>query len=60
MAGLPASLNIAIWFVVSLWVVGAIAYYFGYHSELVLLVAFLGAGVAFAEWRSSAKIDGEN
>lgn len=46
MAGLPASLNIAIWFVVSLWVVGAFAYYFGYPSELILAVALLGAGVA--------------
>lgn len=46
MAGLPASLNIAIWFVVSLGVVGAIAYYFGYPSELILAVALLGAGVA--------------
>jgi len=53
MAGLPASLNIAIWFVVSLWVVGAFAYYFGYPSELILAVAFLGAGVAWAEWSSN-------
>jgi hypothetical protein len=53
MAPLPFSLRIAIWLVVSLWVIGALPFYFGDHSELIWFVLFLGAGVAIAEWRSN-------
>lgn len=48
MAGVPASL--AIWLVVSLWVVDGVACILGYRSELVWFVLFLGTGVALAEW----------
>jgi hypothetical protein len=57
MSGLPNSLNIAIWFVASLCVVGGVAYYFGYPGEMVLVVALLGAGVAWAEWNSHRNAD---
>jgi hypothetical protein len=55
MAGLPASLSIAIWFVTVLWVVGAVAYALGYEAELVWLTALVGSACALAEWRLATK-----
>jgi hypothetical protein len=51
MAGLPGSLAIAIWFVAALWVIGVVAYYFGYSIDFIWLTLFFGMGVALAEWR---------
>jgi len=52
MAGLPLSLIIAIWLVGALWIGSAAAYYFGYSTDLIWFVLFLGAGAALAEWRA--------
>ena len=57
MAGLPASLIIAIWFVATVWIVGTVAYWFGFGPEPVWLALALGAGVAFVEWRLFQKSD---
>jgi hypothetical protein len=51
MAGLPLSLKIAIWFVGALWLVGGVAYQFGYTANLVWFALILGTGTAVAEWR---------
>jgi hypothetical protein len=53
MAGLPIPLTIAIWLVAAMWIVGLTANYFGFSSDLVWFVLFLGSGVALAEWRAS-------
>jgi threonine/homoserine efflux transporter RhtA len=53
MAGLPVSLAIAVWFVGAMWIVALTARYFGFSSDLVWFVLFLGTGVAVAEWRVS-------
>jgi hypothetical protein len=52
MAGLPIPLLIAIWLVGAMWIVGLTARYFGFSSDLVWFVLFLGSGVALAEWRA--------
>jgi hypothetical protein len=52
MAGLPVPLLIAIWLVGAMWIVGLTARYFGFSSDLVWFVLFLGTGVALAEWRA--------
>jgi hypothetical protein len=39
--------------VAAMWIVGLTAYYFGFSSDLVWLVLFLGSGAALAEWRAS-------
>jgi hypothetical protein len=52
-AGLPVSLMIGIWLVGAMWIVGLSAYYFGFSSDLVWFVLFLGTGVAFLEWRAA-------
>jgi hypothetical protein len=52
MAGLPIPLLIAIWLVGAMWIVGLTARYFGFSSDLVWFVLFLGTGVALAEWRA--------
>jgi len=57
MAGLSVSLIIAIWLVVTTWIVGAVAYWFEIGPEPVWLTLFLGAGVALAEWRLFQKAD---
>ena len=46
MAGLPVSLIIAIWLVVTTWIVGG---WFEISPEPVWLTLFLGAGVAGVE-----------
>jgi hypothetical protein len=53
MAGLHLPLIIAIWLVAATWVVGLAAYYFGYSSDLVWFVLFLGTGAGLVEWRAS-------
>jgi hypothetical protein len=53
MAGLPIPLLIAIWLVGAMWIVGLTARYFGFSSDLVWFVLFLGTGVALAEWRAA-------
>jgi hypothetical protein len=53
MAGLPGSLLISLWLVGALWIIGLTAYYFGFSSDLVWFVLFLGTGVALAEWRAT-------
>ena len=55
MAGLPASLSIAIWFVAGLWIVGAVAYWLGYDAPLVWSVALIGSAFALTEWRIANK-----
>jgi len=55
MSGLPNSLNIAIWFVATPCVVRGLTYYFGYPCQMVLVVALLGADVAWAEWNFASK-----
>jgi hypothetical protein len=55
MAGLPASLSIAIWFLAALWMVGAVAYWLEYDAELVWFTAAVGSAFAFAEWRMARK-----
>jgi hypothetical protein len=63
MAGLPASLSVATWFVAALSVVGAIAYWLDYDAELVWSTAVIGSGFALAEWRLARKqnsLPGEN
>ena len=52
MAGLPLSLVIAIWLVGAMWIVGLIAQFFGFSSDLVWFVLFLGTGAALVEWRT--------
>ena len=52
MAGLPLSLVIAIWLVGAMWIVGLIAYFSGFSSDLVWFVLFLGTGAALVEWRA--------
>ena len=52
MAWLSIRLMIAIWLVGALWIVGLTAHYFGFSSDLVWFVLFLGTGVALAEWRA--------
>jgi hypothetical protein len=51
MSGLPNSLAIAIWLVAAMWIVGLLAYYFDYPTDLIWLVLLLGIGAAMAEWR---------
>jgi hypothetical protein len=51
MAGLPLPLMIAIWLTGAIWVVGLAAYYFGFSSDLVWFVLFLGTGAGLLEWR---------
>ena len=53
MAGLPIPLMIAIWLVGALWIVGLTARYFGFSSDVVWFVLFLGTGVGLLEWRAS-------
>ena len=55
MAGFPASLSIAMWFVAAIWVVGAVAYWLEYDAELVWFTGLIGAGFALAEWRLARK-----
>lgn len=55
MAGLPASLCIAMWFVGALWVVGALAYWLEYDAELIWVTAAIGSAFALAEWRAVKK-----
>ena len=50
MAGLPVSLIIAIRLVATTWIVGAVAFCFGFGPEPVWLAFFLGTGVAVVEW----------
>jgi|SoiMethySBSTD1v2_1073268.scaffolds.fasta_scaffold252927_2 hypothetical protein len=50
MAGLPVSLIVASWLVVTTWIVGIIAYWFEIGPEPVWLTLSLGAGVACLEW----------
>jgi hypothetical protein len=52
MAGLPASLSIAIWFVAALWVIGAVAYWLDYGAEVLGLTALISTVAAVAEWQS--------
>jgi hypothetical protein len=52
-AGLPVSLTIGIWLVGAMWIVGLSAHYFGFSSDLVWFVLFLGTGVALLEWRAA-------
>ena len=52
MAGLPVSLMIAIWLVGALWIVSLTARAFGFSSDLIWFVLFLGTGVALAEWHA--------
>jgi hypothetical protein len=44
MAGLPASLAIAIWLVGALWIVALVSNYFGFSSDIIWFVLFLGTG----------------
>ena len=46
MAGLPPSLAIAIWLVGALWIVALVSQFFGYSSDLIWFVFFLGTGAA--------------
>jgi hypothetical protein len=55
MAGLSASLSIAIWSVCALWTVGALAYWLEYDPELVWATAAFGSVFALAEWRARPK-----
>lgn len=57
MAGLPASLSIAIYFVAALWVVAAIAHWLGYSGELVWVTAVIGSAYAAVEWCTAKKND---
>jgi hypothetical protein len=57
MAGLPVSLIIAIWLVVTTWIVGVVAYWFEIGPEPVWLTLFLGASVALVEWRLFQEAD---
>jgi hypothetical protein len=50
MAGLPLSLAIAIWLVGAIWIVALVSHYFGYSSDLIWFVLFLGTGAALIEW----------
>jgi hypothetical protein len=52
MAGLLPSLAIAIWLVGVLWIVALVYNYFGFSSDLIWFVLFLGKGVALVEWRA--------
>jgi hypothetical protein len=52
MAGLPPSLAIAIWLVGALWTVALVSHFYGYSSNLIWLVLFLGTGAAVVEWRA--------
>jgi hypothetical protein len=52
MAGLPLPLMIAIWLTGAMWVVGLAACYFGFSSDLVWFVLFLGTGAGLLEWRA--------
>jgi len=52
MAGLPASLAIAIWLVGALWIVALFSHFFGYSSDLIGFVLFLGTGAAVVEWHT--------
>lgn len=53
MAGLPVSLAIAVWLVGAMLIVALAARYFGFSSDFVWFVLFLGTGVALVEWRAS-------
>jgi hypothetical protein len=46
-------LIIAIWLAGAMWIVGLAAYYFGFSSDLVWFVLFLGTGAGLVEWRAS-------
>jgi hypothetical protein len=59
MAGLPISLTIAIWLVSAMWIVALSAYCFGFSSDLIWFVLFLGTGTALVEWRASKNKAGE-
>jgi hypothetical protein len=52
MAGLPLSLVIAIWLLGAMWLVGLTAHFFGFSSDLVWFVLFLGTGAALVEWHA--------
>jgi hypothetical protein len=43
------SLIIAIWLAGAMWIVGLAAYYFGFSSDLVWFVLFLGTGAGLVE-----------
>ena len=58
-AGLPLSLVIAIWLIGAMWIVGLTAHYFGYSSDLVWFVLFLGTGAALIEWQPRRNKDDE-
>jgi len=53
MLSLPVSLMIGMWLVAATWIVGLVAYYFEYSSDLVWFLLFLGTGVALFEWRAA-------
>jgi hypothetical protein len=55
MAGLPPSLAIAIWLVGALWTVALVFHFFGYSSDLIWYVLFLGTGAAVVEWRQNKR-----
>ena len=57
MAGLPFPLIVAIRLVVATWIVGAVAYCFGFGPEPVWLALFLGTGVAVVEWHLFQNMD---
>ncbi len=52
MAGLPIPLTIAIWLVAAMWTAGLAACYFGFSSDFIWLLLFLGSSAALAEWRA--------
>jgi hypothetical protein len=46
-------ISLAAWLVGAMWIVALTAAYFGFSSDLVWFVLFLGTGVAVAEWHAS-------
>jgi hypothetical protein len=58
MAGLPVSLIVASWLVVTTWIVGAIAYCFEIGPEPVWFTLFLSTSVALLEWHLFQNTDG--
>jgi hypothetical protein len=50
---------IAIWFGSAMWIVALSAHYFGFSSDLIWFVVFLGTGIALVEWLASKNKAGE-
>jgi hypothetical protein len=50
MVGIPVALAIALWLVLSVWVVALVSYIFDLSSDIVWLTLMMGVAAAYVEW----------